>query len=377
MSYQPSSGSAIDRASLLDSSHTDEFSYSRNHETVSPATPLNSDGFKAGTEESQEFEHEAAEAENDTSEPARRSRSLMTYRAALGELCATFVLVFTACGVGIATNERINASIDSANNPDVIPVNLPAAVIGSIGVSTSLIGSVFGGLTVAFVAMALIFAFAPISGAHMNPAVTVAVWASRRTSTRKAIFYIVAQLIGANLAQFALLLAFNFDTGIFKYAAVTPGPKSNVFSVFFMEFALTFILVFIIFKVAFESVEEEKKKTMSFKTVGGARGLTIYAPSSQSRLGFAPLAIGTCIGVLGGVGSSVSGGAYNPARYLAPAIWSLSLSWWSIAYVLGQLSGGCSAALIRYAFDYLGRLAQIQEDKAAKLRKANRGHVQI
>ena len=41
---------------------------------------------------------------------------------------------------------------------------------------------------------------------------------------------------------------------------------------------------------------------MSYKAVGGARGLTIYAPNSSSKLGFAPLAIGTTIGVLGTVG---------------------------------------------------------------------------
>lgn len=170
----------------------------------------------------------------------------------------------------------------------------------------------------------------------------------------------------------ALLVTFNFDTAVFKYATVTPGPNSNPFSVFAMEFILTFILVFVIFKVAFESVEEEKKKNMSFKAVGGARGLTIYAPNTQSKLGFAPLAIGTTIGVLGAVGSSVSGGCYNPARYLAPAIWSLELDWWCFAYILGQLSGGCSAALVRHAFDTLGRMAQRQEAKAEELREQAR-----
>ena len=160
--------------------------------------------------------------------------------------------------------------------------------------------------------MALIYSFASISGAHMNPAVTVALWSSNRTSARKAVMYVVAQLVGANLAMLALFFSFNFDTSIFAAAAVRPAAGSNAFSVFFMEFALTFVLVFIILKVAFEDVEEEKKKTMSYKAVGGARGLTIYAPNSSSKLGFAPLAIGTTIGVLGTIGCQCNHYACTP-----------------------------------------------------------------
>ena len=186
--------------------------------------------------------------------------------------------------------------------------------------------------------------------------------------------YVIAQLIGANLAMLALFFSFNFDANIFKAAAVRPADGANAFSVFFTEFALTFILVFIILKVAFEDVEEEKKKTMSYKAVGGARGLTIYAPNSSSKLGFAPLAIGTTIGVLGILGSSVSGGCYNPARYIAPALWSWSLDGYVFAYVLGELLGGCAAALMRHSFDVLGKLAHVQEDKAAELRSHNQGN---
>jgi len=231
-----------------------------------------------------------------------------------------------------------------------------------------LAGSALVNLTVALIAMALIYSFASISGAHMNPAVTVALWSANRTSARKAGMYVVAQLLGANLAMLALLFAFSFDAKIFALAAVKPTNGVNAFSVFFMEFALTFVLVFVILKVAFEDVEDEKRRTMSYRAVGGARGLTIYAPNSSSKLGFAPLAIGTTIGVLGTIGSSVSGGCYNPARYIAPALWSWSLDGYFFAYVLGELLGGCAAALMRHAFDVLGRLAHAEEDKAAALR---------
>jgi glycerol uptake facilitator-like aquaporin len=291
----------------------------------------------------------------------------MAYRASLGELCATFVLVYVACGSGISVSQRLA--------PGLTPIG-PGAGMTQEQVVYSVLGgmngSILGSLTVALIAMALIYSFASISGAHMNPAVTIALWSSNRTSARKAAMYVIAQLIGANLAMLALFFSFNFDASIFSAAAVYPAPHSNPFSVFFMEFALTFILVFIILKVAFEDVEEEKRKTMSYKAVGGARGLTIYAPTSSSRLGFAPLAIGTTIGVLGTIGGSVSGGCYNPARYLAPALWSWSLDSWAFAYVLGELLGGCAAALMRHAFDVLGKMAHTQEDKAAELRQAQR-----
>jgi glycerol uptake facilitator-like aquaporin len=287
----------------------------------------------------------------------------MAYRASLGELCATFVLVFTACGAGIAVSQRVNGAMGS--DPSVSGQQL-ARYYATLG---GLEGSVVVSLTVALIAMALIYSFASISGCHMNPAVTVAIWSANRTSARKAGMYVVAQLLGANLAMLALFFAFSFDAAIFSLAAVRPASGVNAFSVFFMEFCLTFILVFVILKVAFEDVEEEKRKTMSYRAVGGARGLTIYAPNSSSKLGFAPLAIGTTIGVLGTIGSSVSGGCYNPARYLAPALWSWSIDGYIFAYVLGELLGGCAAALMRHSFDVLGRLAHEQEDKAAALRQ--------
>lgn len=289
----------------------------------------------------------------------------MAYRASLGELCATFVLVYAACGSGIAVSQRMG-STDTTGLDDA-----GSRAMGMYATLGGLLGSILGSLTVALIAMALIYSFASISGCHMNPAVTIALWSSNRTSARKAAMYVVAQLVGANLAMLALFFTFNFDGNIFRAAAVIPAANANGFSVFFTEFALTFILVFIILKVAFEDVEEEKKKTMSYKAVGGARGLTIYAPNSSSKLGFAPLAIGTTIGVLGTLGSSVSGGCYNPARYLAPALWSWTIDGYIFAYILGELLGGCAAALMRHSFDVLGRMAHVQEDKAAELRQGN------
>lgn len=373
MSYNPRTGSAVDTAALLDNrpsindndGNTSGAAYSyvppgvsssaTSSSSLPSATVSNPDGFKKPLVP-EEDELKIEEAESDTSPTARYARSLMAYRASLGELCATFVLVYVACGTGIASTQRLNGGLDP---------NFPQQNINAFTTLAGMIATVIGSLTVALIAMSLIYSFAAISGCHMNPAVTVALWASKRTSSRKAAYYIIAQLIGANLAMFALYLSFNFDSSIFKYAAVLPISGANGFSVFFMEFLLTFILVFVILKVAFEDVEEEKKKTMSYKAIGGARGLTIYAPNPQSKLGFAPLCIGTCIGVLGTIGGSVSGGCYNPARYFAPALWSLTLDYWFFAYVLGELLGGCTAALMRHVFDVMGRKAQAAEERAA------------
>jgi len=262
--------------------------------------------------------HESSNSNTNLAEqsvPMRKARRITAMRAALGELLATFCLVYVACGSSIA------ASLRSSNASD---------------------GAMISALTVSFVAMALLYAFTSVSGAHMNPAVTIALWVNRKTSITKLAIYITAQLIGANLAMLFLFFSFNLSTSIFALAIVRPSPDANPFSIFFNEFILTFILVFVIFKVAFESIDEQKKNDMSVRSVRNSRGLTIYSATAQSKLGFAPLAIGFTIGCLGTIGP-VSGAAYNPARYLAPALWSGEWDYWYL-YLIGDILGSVAAA---------------------------------
>jgi len=105
---------------------------------------------------------------------------------------------------------------------------------------------------------------------------------------------------------------------------------------------------------------------MSVKGIANSKGLTVYTANSQSKLGFAPLAIGVTIGCLGTVGP-ISGGAYNPARYLAPAMWAGVWDYWYL-YLIGQVLGAIAAAGVRYAFDTLAHWANDEQIKADRLR---------
>lgn len=100
---------------------------------------------------------------------------------------------------------------------------------------------------------------------------------------------------------------------MYNAIAVTPLDDTALGRVFFTEFVTTFILTYTAFTVAFEDAENQKKESMSFKTISDSKGLTLYASNPQSKTGFAPFSIGFTIFSLNLVGGS-SGGAFNPGK---------------------------------------------------------------
>lgn len=162
-----------------------------------------------------------------------------------------------------------------------------------------------------------IYAFAEVSGAHFNPAVTFATWINGDLSNRKAVSFVVAQLIGSVAASAAVCGVFPEGVEAVRMVAVSAGPGVSAPTVFFMEMALTFILVFTVYTVAFELIPKPPP-TLRYKA--GDKGLTLYSVSPQSKSGFAPLIIGFTVTVLAMAGSSVSGASVNPARAFGPAV---------------------------------------------------------
>jgi len=241
-------------------------------------------------------------------------------RAVLGELLCTFLFIY----VVLSTSANFYRMKTVAN-------------------------PVVSAISTGFAAVALIYSFADVSGAHFNPAVTFATCVTRKTSITKGLMYVGAQLVGSVLATLILLATFpgdDYEGGSVAYAvAVAPADDANIGNAFLTELILTFILVYVIFAVAFDTVDDNVKTVVrgDGKKSGGANNLTIYTTSGATKAGFAPIAIGFTLGFLCFLGGSVSGGAFNPARVFGPALvgtrWTAHWMYW-IADFLGAGMAG-------------------------------------
>jgi MIP family channel proteins len=210
--------------------------------------------------------------------------TLPVARRALAEALATFALVFAGCGAIVA-----DASYDGA--------------LGAVGVA----------LTFGLIIMVMIYATGHLSGAHINPAVTVAFTLTRHFPPREAVVYVAAQLSGA-VAGALLLLAVWPDQPAALGATV---PSVGAASAFAYELVMTAILMFVIMAVATDT-----------RAVGAA----------------AAIAIGGTVGLDALFGGPVTGASMNPARSFGPAL--VSGEWTEFwLYVAGPLAGAALGAL--------------------------------
>jgi aquaporin NIP len=143
-------------------------------------------------------------------------------------------------------------------------------------------------LTFGMVVMAMIYAIGDVSGAHINPAVTVAFWLAKRLPGREVAPYIISQVLGGLLASAILLLVFSGHKTLGATIPSIDGVKA-----FGFEIVLTFLLMFVIIHVS----EGAKEKGL----MAGA-------------------AIGAMVGLEAMFAGPVTGASMNPARSLAPAL---------------------------------------------------------
>ncbi|MEZ4521429.1 MAG: aquaporin [Thermomicrobiales bacterium] len=184
--------------------------------------------------------------------------------------------------------------------------------------SGGMIGHLGIGLTFGLIIMVMIYATGHISGAHFNPAVTIAFAAARHFPLSNVPVYILAQLAGAVAASALLRAMFG---GIADLGATFPAGSDS--QSFILETVLTFFLMFVIIAVATD-----------VRAVGQA----------------AAIAIGGTVGLEAIFAGPISGASMNPARSLAPAL--LSGTWESqwlyiAAPVLGALAGAFVYVVIR------------------------------
>lgn len=164
-------------------------------------------------------------------------------------------------------------------------------------------------LTFGLIVTALIYSLGDVSGAHLNPAVTLGFWASGRFGTGSVVAYILSQCFGAVMASLVLRLMFPEDLSL-----GATRPSGPVMQSFCMEFILTLLLMMVILGV---STGAKEKGIMAGVAVGGV--ITLEAL----------------------FGGPVSGASMNPARSLAPALVSLDLKnlWiYLVAPVLGAVA---------------------------------------
>ena len=204
-------------------------------------------------------------------------------RRSAAEGLAAFALVFAGCGAIVTNATR-------------------GGTLGTVG-----IGVVFG-----LVIMAMIYATGHLSGAHINPAVTVAFTLTRHFPPRDAVAYIAAQLAGASAA--ALVLAAAWPAKPAHLGATLPSVASGTALLY--EALLTAILMFVIIAVATDT-----------RAVGQA----------------AALAIGGAVALDAIFAGPITGASMNPARSFGPAL--VSGEWHSFwIYVLGTLVGAAGGA---------------------------------
>ena len=227
----------------------------------------------------------------------------------LAEGVGTFVLVFFAVGSAVFGADRI----------------------GAVGVALA-----FG-----LVLLALAYALGPISGCHVNPAVTLGVLLRGGITAREAGGYVAAQLIGAIVAGGVLRLLVTVG-GIQDQTRVLGtngwGETVNGVGAFVVEVLLTFLLVAVVLLVT----------------------------RADAAPGFAGLAIGLVLTVIHLVGIPLTGTSVNPARSIGPALFeggpALAQLW---LFVVAPLLGAVLAAGVVKALVEGSRSPSAEQDSPA------------
>lgn len=213
----------------------------------------------------------------------------------LAELIGTFWLVFGGCGAA------------------VLACNFPAAGIGFAGVALAF------GLTV----LTMAYTIGHISGCHLNPAVTLGLWAGGRFPGKDIPIYVIAQVLGAVIAAYLLYFIASgqagWEPGAFAangFGEHSPGHYSLAAGVT-IEIVLTCFFLIVI----------------------------MGATDSRAPAGFAPIAIGLALTLIHLVSIPVTNTSVNPARSTGQALivggWAIEQLWvfW-VAPLIGGILGG-------------------------------------
>ncbi|KAK4856077.1 hypothetical protein QYF36_013886 [Acer negundo] len=207
-------------------------------------------------------------------------------RMVIAEMVGTFILMFCVCGIMASTQ----------------------LMRGEVGLMEY---AATAGLTI----IVVVYCIGPISGAHVNPAVTIAFAIFEHFPWSRVPFYVLAQTVGSVLGTFAGKSVYGV-----KIDLMATRPLQGCASAFWVEFIATFIIVFL------------------------AAALTSEAQFVGNLSGFV---VGVAIGLAVLITGPVSGGSMNPARSLGPAIvsWNFKDIW---IYVTAPVIGAAAGAFLHH-----------------------------
>eukprot|EP01031_Cornospumella_fuschlensis_P026649 gene26649-32203_t len=209
----------------------------------------------------------------------------------------------------------------------------------------AVVSRISGGMVAGLGLVCMIMCFSGLSGAIFNPAITFALWITGKLSNRKCILFMITQTLASVMCMCIIWATFpTVNISTWESMVVTPPPGASSWNVFFTEFICTFMLTYAAFAMAFEEAESAKANNMSLQAVEDSAGLVVFGSNPQSKMGFAPFAIGFVIFALSQYGGG-SGPAMNPSRMFGPALFANKWDSWAF-FLLGQFLGGAAAGLL-------------------------------
>ncbi|KAK2659756.1 hypothetical protein Ddye_006289 [Dipteronia dyeriana] len=218
--------------------------------------------------------------------PVSDTTSPSHFQKIVAELIGTYILIFVGCG---------SALVDQVQKLTIVGIAL-----------------VWG-----LVLMAMIYAVGHISGAHFNPAVTIAFAAARKLPWKQSPMYVLAQLLGATLACLTLKVLFHDEENIHATTTQYSDATTDLEAITW-EFITTFILMFTICGVATDH---------------------------RACKDFAGVAIGVTLLFNIMISGTITGASMNPARSIGPAVVSgVYKNLW--VYIVAPIIGAMAAALV-------------------------------
>ncbi|OPY28788.1 MAG: putative aquaporin AqpM [Methanocella sp. PtaU1.Bin125] len=233
----------------------------------------------------------------------------------IAELIGTFVLVFLGTGAVVTAFLILQGSTPGNEFSAGLGIEAWLAIGLAFGLAITIMAYVFG----------------HISGTHINPAVSIAMWATGRLPAVDTLAYIVAQLIGASLGSAAVVAIWGTRAVDVGLGATAMFAGVTYWQAILCEAIATFMLVLAIMGTAVDR---------------------------RSPQGFAGLIIGLTVAMAITATGNVTGASLNPARtfgpYLLETLFGGSNLWWQFPiYVAGPVLGAVAAAFL---YDYIAGL---------------------